>query len=207
MSATGTLWKLRAKLIDETDPAASVARDAGEEQERERLDRVAQHLGDHQPQELAQRRAVAESSRNRSRTEEPRMPDDPDPEVERRPDDRADRRRLDPHRVVEQHGPGDDAPVVQDRREGVEEEPPLGDEHLAQGDRGREQDRREQHDPEQLDVQRLLLRVEAWDDQGRARRRDEQEHEARDRHDQDGEGEHRLGEARRRATGPSRAGS
>ena len=72
-----------------------------------------------------------------------------------------------PSCVVEQHRAGDDADVVEDRREGVEQEPPLGDEDLAERDRGREQDRREQHQPEQVEVEGLRLRVEAGGDDAR----------------------------------------
>ena len=77
--------------------------------------------------------------------------------------------------------PAGDPDVVQDRREGVGQEPPLGDEDLAQRDRGREQDRGEEHQPEQVEVARLLGRVEARGDDRDRRRRDEQEHEARRR--------------------------
>ena len=45
MSSTGTLWKLRAKLTELTLPATSVDATDGEEQEGERLDRLADHLG------------------------------------------------------------------------------------------------------------------------------------------------------------------
>ena len=52
----GTLWKLRAKLTAVTLPADERRRDAGEEQEGERLDRVASILGTISQQELAEGR-------------------------------------------------------------------------------------------------------------------------------------------------------
>ena len=103
ISATGTLWKLRAKLTAETLPADERRRDAGEEQERQRLDRVADHLGHHQPQELAQggHPQVEPEPDAHGRAAHA---DEPDAEVQERADDRADGGRHDPEPVVEQHG-------------------------------------------------------------------------------------------------------
>ena len=56
--------------------------------------------------------------------------------------------------VDEQQRPDDDAEVVEQRRHPVEEEPPLGDQDLAERHRSGEQDLREAHDPEQVDVER-----------------------------------------------------
>ena len=60
-------------------------------------------------------------------------------------------------------------PAVYRTGAGVEQEPSVGDEDLAEGHRGREQDLGEGVDPDQLDVQLAGLRVEpATDDLDRA---------------------------------------
>ena len=193
--ATGTLWKLRAKLTAVMDPAASV--EATLVKNRNVIGSIgwASILGSiSQPNSWSA--GMRTRSRGRMRTDEPVHADDADSEVERRAEDRADRRREDPDPVVEQDGAGHDPDVVEDRREGVEQEPPLGDEDLAQGDRRGEQDRRDQHQPEQLEVQGLRLRVEARRDDRDGRRGEEEQQDAADRHHADRQGEDRLRERR-----------
>ena len=63
--------------------------------------------------------------------------------------DRAPGRRDDPVRAGEQHRADDDPGRVQDRGERVEHEPAVGDEDLAERDRRGEQDLREAVDPEE----------------------------------------------------------
>ena len=152
ISATGTLWKLRAKLTAVTRPGRERRGDAGEEQERERLDRVAEHLGHHQPQELAEGRHPEVAAGTGSRTVERVMPTTRIPRWSDAPMTAPTAAAVIPIRSWSSTVPGHDPDVVEDRREGVEQEPPLGDEDLAQRDRRREQDRREQHEPEQVEV-------------------------------------------------------
>ena len=85
----------------ETLPAASVVATRGEEQERQRLDRVAEHLGQHQADELAQRGHPQVQARADPDGRVPHA-DDPDAEVQEGADDRADRGRRDAEPVVEQ---------------------------------------------------------------------------------------------------------
>ena len=126
-------------------------RDGGEEQERQRLDRVADHLGQHQAEELAQGGHPQVQARADAHGRVPHA-DDPDAQVEQAPITAPTAAALIPIAVVEQQRPAGDAEVVQDRREGVVQELALGHEHLAQGDRGPEDDRRHQHQPEQVEV-------------------------------------------------------
>ena len=76
-----------------------------------------------------------------------------------------------PYVGSEQHRAQDDPGRVQDRREGVEREPAIGDEDLAERERRREQDLREAVDPEKLDVEILGRGIEPADDEVRQQRR------------------------------------
>ena len=116
--------------------------------------------------------------------------------MEARPDDGSHRRRLDPHRVVEGEGAQRDPGVVEDWGQRVEQEPALRDQDLAQCDGGREQDGGHEHQPEQVEVERLLRIVEARGDEAHGGRGNQEQQQARGRHDEDGEREHGLGEPR-----------
>ncbi len=148
------------------------------------------HLGDHQAQELAD---ALRPERDRRSGPEPGPPDadHPDREVAQGTDHGPDRRPEDAHAGPEQHRSGDDAPVVHERCQPIGDEAALGDQDLAQDERGREDHRGDAHDPEQLDVQVALVALEAGCDQvDRLRGEDEQEcrgdRHDRDRHRQDG---------------------
>ncbi len=77
--------------------------------------------------------AVRTAKHGRMRNDVRMMPGDADAEVGGGARDRAPGGRDDPVRAREQDGPDDDAGRVQDRGEGVRQEPPVGDEHLAEG--------------------------------------------------------------------------
>ena len=114
------------------------------------------------------------------------------------PGDGAPGRCHDPEAVREQDREHDDPGRVQDRRERVEQEPPVGDEDLAERDRRREHDLRQAVDPQELDVQVLGRRIEALaDDAGQPRCGDE-DRDAGDGHQADGAGQHRPAEVVRR---------
>ena len=114
----------------------------------------------------------------------------PDRQVRRRARDRTPGRCHDPEAAGEQDGEDDDPARVEDRREGVEEELAVRNEHLAERDRCREQDLGEAVDAQQLDVQVLGRRVEAVTDDARQPRRDEEQEDARDGHQADRSGQH-----------------
>ncbi|MCA1588522.1 MAG: hypothetical protein LC744_07685, partial [Chloroflexi bacterium] len=59
--------------------------------------------------------------------------------------------------IAERYGPDDDAELVERWRGTVEQEAALCDEHLAECEGDREEDGREQHQTEQVHVQRALL--------------------------------------------------
>ena len=195
--ATGTLWKLRAKLTAETLPATRV------EATLVKNRNVSGSIG-----WLAILGTI--SSRNSWRRAHPQVEPEADPhgrpghadeadaEVEDGADDGAERGGHDPEALVEQDGAGDDADVVEDRREGVVDEVPLRDQHLAEGDRRREQDRRQQHQPEQVEVAGLVLGIEARGDDPDRLGGDGQHQQAQGGHDPDRQREHRLRELRRR---------
>ena len=82
-------------------------------------------------------------------------------------DDRADGRREDPVAVGEEQDTEHDPGVVQERRRPVSHQPVLGDEDLAQHDRGGEDDRGHAHQPEQVDVELALVALEAGGDERR----------------------------------------
>ena len=96
MRLTGTLWKLRARLTVVMLPAARL--DATLVKNRKVIGSIGllSGLGQHQPEELADRRGPAGSSRRRG--PEGRPGDDPDEPACRhagRAQDRADGRGLD----------------------------------------------------------------------------------------------------------------
>ena len=95
-----------------------------------------------------------------------------------------------PNRLGEQDRPDDDPGRVEDRGERIEQEPAVGDEDLAERERGGEEDLGEAVDPQQLDVERpgSTGRSRA-DDVGQPRRREEDE-DAGDRHHPDRPGQH-----------------
>ena len=95
--------------------------------------------------------------------------------------------------VREEDGPEHDPGRIQDRRQGVEGEPPVGHQDLAERERGREQDLGQAVDLEQLHVQLPGGSIEACDPIGEPRRGQEDDH-ARDRHDPDRSGEDRTPE-------------
>ena len=114
--------------------------------------------------------------------------------MEARPDHRADRRAEDAELRAEDQRAERETRVVEDRRKAVVQEAAIGNEHLAEHQRRREDDRRHRHDPEQLDVELPLRGPEpARHDRDRQRREDEQEHR-HDPHREDRQGQDRLAE-------------
>ena len=80
----------------------------------------------------------------------------------------------DPVATREQHGRHDDPGRIQDRRQRIEHEPSVGDEHLAERDRRREHDLRDAVDPHHVDGQLARGGVEAGPDPvGQPGRREE----------------------------------
>jgi hypothetical protein len=121
-------------------------------------------------------------------------PDHPDHEMQQRADHGADRRPEDPEAVAQRERAHDKAHVVEQRREAIEEEPALCDQDLAERDRGRKDDRRDEHDPEQVGVEVPLVRPEAGrDDRCRLAGKDEEDRR-RDAHDEHGQRQDRLAE-------------
>jgi hypothetical protein len=176
------------------DAADGKARgDVREEQEGQRLDRAAAGLWQHQPDEVPDRGGPDGEPRPDPETGPADAPQ-PDAEMQARPDDRADGRAEDAQLFVQQDGTQHEPGVVQQRRDPVEEEPPLGDQNFAQYHRCREDDRGRAHDPEQVGIGGTPLGVEAagheFDGHGG---RDEQDggHKA---HRQDRERQDRLPE-------------
>ena len=106
-----------------------------------------------------------------------------------RPDDRPDRGAVDADERPEEDRPEHDAEVVEDRREAIAQEALAGDEHLAERERGGEDEGGDEHDPEELDVQRTLDRIEARDDQLSGRWGDDEEDHVGHGHEQDGHGQ------------------
>ncbi len=104
----------------------------------------------------------------------------------------------DPEAVREQDREHDDPGRVEDRRERVEQESPVGDEDLAERDRRREHDLGQAVDPQELDVQVLGRRIEALADDAGQPRRGEEDRDAGDGHQPDGPGQHRPAEVIRR---------
>ena len=108
--------------------------------------------------------------------------------------DGSEGRRVDAVPVAEQDGSDHDPAGVQDRCEGIEQEPLVGDEHLADRDRGGEQDGRHAHQPEEIDVQGTGRRVEPLCHELHRRGRHEEQSEDDHRHHQDSDGQHGPGE-------------
>ena len=125
-------------------------------------------------------------------------PDRPDRQVRRRAADRAPGRCHDPEASGEQDRPHDDARRVEDRRERIEQEPPVRDEDLAERDRRREHHLRETVDAQELDVQILGRRIEPFGDDARQPRCGDEDADAGDRHQADRAGQHGATEVVRR---------
>ena len=128
----------------------------------------------------------------------PGRADRPDDEVRGRARDGAPGRRHDPEAAREQDREHDDPGRVEDRRERVEQESPVGDEDLAERDRRREHDLRQAVDPQELDVQVLGRRIEALADDAGQPRCGEEDRDAGDGHQTDRAGQHRPAEVVRR---------
>ena len=133
-----------------------VAGHRGEEEEGHRLHRMADHLGQHQPHELPHRRRGFQAKGGPKPGAA--QANQPNGEVQQRPEHRPNGRAIDPHRIAEGDGADDDAGVVEQRRQAVSDESSLGQQHVADAQRGGEDDRRDQHHPEQGGVELLLLR-------------------------------------------------
>ena len=125
------------------------------------------------------------------RKRRPAQADGADPDVRDGAGHGAPGRRDDPEALAPEHGPGDDAGRVQDWCQRVEQEAPVGDQHLTDDDRAREQQLGHAVDPRELDVQLLGRRVEPAADLRREPRREQE-----DRPDRDGDDAHRPGEHR-----------
>ena len=115
---------------------ADAARPERRRQDREvghgdRFDRVADHPGHHQPDELPERRGPEGAGRP---DPERRLADAdrPDPKVRGGAGHGSPRRRVDPEPPGEQDRPEDDPEGIQDRRQRVEREPAVGHEDLAE---------------------------------------------------------------------------
>ena len=157
MRLTGRLWKLRAWSMTVTLPTAMVDARFVKKMNSSGSSGPLAALGSSR-RKNSRIAAVRRCRRGHGRNVVREMPIEPDAEVHRRPEDRADRRREDADLVDQQHRPDDDPEVVEQRRRAVEEESPLGDEDLAERHRAREQHLGEAHDPEQLDVELPRLR-------------------------------------------------
>ena len=164
-------------------PTASAGGDGVEEQDRDRLQRLADELRQRQAHELAHRRSPARPRRSRCGTSCPRRPMNRLPRWMAAPDDRADapprRSRADRERQRPDHDPG----VVEQRRDAVPEVALLGEQHLPERQRRGEQDLRDEHQPEQVDVQVPLGADEARRDEPTGRLGEDEEHHRTDAHD------------------------
>ena len=107
-------------------------------------------------------------------------------EMEQRADDGPDGRPIDTDDRTQNDRPEDDAQVVEDRCQAVAQEALPGDEHLAEGERGGEDECCHEHDPEELDVELALGGVEAGHDPGGRQRGDDEEDHVGHGHQQDG---------------------
>jgi hypothetical protein len=154
---------------------------------------VAGHPRHHQADELAERPG-ADAQRRAEAQDTAAQPQDPDPEVGDRPEDCTDGRPEDPDPRREQQRADDDPAVVEHGRQGVAEEPALGHEDLAEHVGDGEQDRRHEHQSEQVDVQGALLGAEAAGDQVDGQRREDEQDRRGDADDQDGESQDRARE-------------
>ena len=190
-----------AREADRADGAGGERRgEGGEVEERQRLDRLAEHLRHHQPKELADALRPHREARLGPEPGAP-DPDHPDGEMRQCPEDRPDRGCVDPDLAGEQDGSDDDPAVVEQGSQPVGEEAAFGDEDLAEHERRREDERGEAHHPEQPDVERLLLRVEAGCDHGQRLRGEDEQDPRHDPHHDDCEGQDRGAEATRRLGG------
>ena len=180
---------------DRADPESS--RDAREVGDGQRVDGHREHARDHQAQELAKGRGADDEGRA-DPERRPRSPDRPDRQVRRRAAHRAPGRCHDPEASGEQDRADDDPRRVEDRRERIEQEPPVRDEDLAKRDRRREHHLRETVDAQELDVQILGRRIEPFGDDARQPRCGDEDADAGDRHQADRAGQHRAPEVVRR---------
>ena len=114
-------------------------------------------------------------------------------------DDRPDGRAQDAQLGAEHDRAEDDAGVVEDRREPVGQEALADDEHLAEREGRREDDRGHAHDPEQLGVLGSLLRVEPRRHDVDGLRGEDEQDPDRDDHHRDRRGQDRAGEILGRA--------
>ena len=142
-----------ARLVDDGDAAhRDGRRQVREEDEHQRLERAAGGLGQRAGGRTRGSRPSAGAAVATAGTSCGEMPMSRMPRCIDAPRTAPTAGAKMPIRST-RHRPDDDAEVVEQRRRPVEEEPPLGDEHLAERHRAGEQHLREAHDPEQLDVE------------------------------------------------------
>ena len=114
--------------------------------------------------------------------------------MEQRAQDGADRRPEDPELRAQHERTEGEPGVVQNRGQAVEQEPAAGDEHLAEDHRRGKDDRRQGHDPEQVNIELLLFGPEAAGNDWNRQRREHEQQRGDHAHREDRQGQDRLTE-------------